>query len=383
MDPRGPIAQRFPLISRFRPACLPLPRRVHALVELSDTAVAKADPGLASSVYNQAALLASDIGLPHLARTWCHQHAAAYLHAAPLPAMSAIRALEPVVNLARLQIRAGNTEDGRHRLLTLYKAISDGTDAQFEDIHIPAELTTSDTDRHEVRAWLWRVVLADGTRTLTTAGRFDEALTHIETHHGIGQRMLDGRQVAVIAALGHDPAGAADIVAQTAPGEPWENAVTSCLAVMCNQLALHPAGPPLSELVNTYIQRQPHPGTTVFDTRLGLTILDLHDQPNSSAAHRIAKELHRRSIIATDGYAARECLANSRFTELVSTQETRASRELTRSCALGSGHLPAPHPTQLLRALRFSDEVIRAAAAELRATRPSSRARGAGRRSYP
>ncbi|MDR6980078.1 hypothetical protein J2X68_006816 [Streptomyces sp. 3330] len=374
MDPHGPVAQRFPLISRFRPACLPLPQRIHALVELSDSAVAKADPGLASSVYNQAALLASDIGLPHLARTWCHQHAAAYLHAAPLPAMTAIRALEPVVNLARLQIRAGNTEDGRHRLLTLYKAISDGTDAQFEGIHMPAKLTTSDTDRHEVRAWLWRVVLADGTRTLTTAGRWDDALAHIEKHNGIGQRMLDGRQVAVVGALGHDPADAANIVAQTAPGEPWENAVTSCLAVICHQLAHHPVSSLLSELVDTYIQRQPDPGTTVFDTRLGLTILDLHHQPNSLAVHRIAEELHRRVTVATDGYAARECLANSRFTELVSAKETQAARELVRACAFGSGDLPAPHRAQLLRALRLSDEVIRASMA------PPSPSRGIGPR---
>lgn len=167
MDPHGPITQRFPLISRFRPACLPLPQRVHALAELSDTAAATADQIKASAVYNQAALIASDIGLPHLARQWCHQHAAAYLHAAPLSGRSAIRALEPVVNLARLQIRAGNTDDGRHRLLTLFNAIRDGTHAEFDGILIPADLTTG-TDRREVRAWLWRVILADGTRTLTT-----------------------------------------------------------------------------------------------------------------------------------------------------------------------------------------------------------------------
>ncbi|MBV9026933.1 MAG: hypothetical protein JO362_24775, partial [Streptomycetaceae bacterium] len=46
-----------------------------------------------------------------------YQHAAAYLHACPLPGVSAIRALEPVVNLARLQIRAGRADDGRQRLL--------------------------------------------------------------------------------------------------------------------------------------------------------------------------------------------------------------------------------------------------------------------------
>ncbi|MFJ4833608.1 hypothetical protein ACIP79_27410 [Streptomyces sp. NPDC088747] len=40
MDPHGPIAQRFRLVSRFRPACLPLPRRVHGLVELTNEAPA-------------------------------------------------------------------------------------------------------------------------------------------------------------------------------------------------------------------------------------------------------------------------------------------------------------------------------------------------------
>jgi hypothetical protein len=113
MDPHGPIAQRFPLVARFRPPCLPLPERVRGLVELADTAVKKSDQGLASAAYNQAALIASDLGLPDLAREMCHQHAAAYLHACPLSGMSAIRGLEPVVNLARLQIRASHTDEGR------------------------------------------------------------------------------------------------------------------------------------------------------------------------------------------------------------------------------------------------------------------------------
>ncbi|MFJ7062416.1 hypothetical protein ACIQVA_32670 [Streptomyces microflavus] len=102
----------------------------------------------------------------------CHQHAAAYLHAAPLPGMTAIRALEPVVNLARLQIRAGAADDGRHRLLHLFNTVTKGTSTQVEGVHVPADLTPTDTDRHEVRTWLWKVVLADGTRTLTTAGRW-------------------------------------------------------------------------------------------------------------------------------------------------------------------------------------------------------------------
>ncbi|WP_405824489.1 hypothetical protein OG705_29870 [Streptomyces sp. NBC_00838] len=358
MDPHGPITQRFPLISRFRPACLPLPQRVHALAELSDTAAATADQIKASAVYNQAALIASDIGLPHLARQWCHQHAAAYLHAAPLSGRSAIRALEPVVNLARLQIRAGNTDDGRHRLLTLFNAIRDGTHAEFDGILIPADLTTAGTDRREVRAWLWRVILADGTRTLTTAGRWDDALAHIEEHNGFGQRMLDGRQVAVLAALGHDPARASDLVASTASGEPWENAVTSCLAVMCRRLLHQPVDDLLAEVATNYIQRPPDPGTTVFDTRLGLTILDLLDQPDGPAARHITEELDRRVSAATDGYAARECLTTPRFTKLMTSREAQRARDLVRMCALETGDLPAPQAAQLTQALSLSDKVI-------------------------
>ncbi len=130
----------------------------------------------------QAALIASDLGLPDLAREMCHQHAAAYLHACPLPGMSAIRGLEPVVNLARLHIRAGRADEGRQRLLDLYKAVEAGTAARFEGVNVPADLTTTGEDRQEVRAWLWRVLLADGTRTLTTEGRWAEALAHIEAH---------------------------------------------------------------------------------------------------------------------------------------------------------------------------------------------------------
>ncbi|WP_435124402.1 hypothetical protein [Actinacidiphila sp. bgisy144] len=359
MDPNGPIAQRFPLISRFRPACLPLPRRVYGLVELADAAATKADQGMASAVYNQAALLASDLAMPDLARKMCHQHAAAYLHAAPLPGMTAIRALEPVVNLARLQIRAGHTDDGRYRLLRLYEAVTTGTTAQFEGVHVPADLTLSDTDRHEVRAWLWRVILADGTRTLTTAGRWAEALAHIEEHRGVGQRMLDGRQVAILATLGRNPADAAALVAETTPGESWENAVTGCLRVMCDRALLRPVSPLLDLLVDGYVERQPDPGTTVFDTRLGLTILDLLDPRQDDTAHQIAEELHRRAITATDGYAARECLATPRFASSLTLSQDRATRELVHECALQRGSLPELRTSQITKALRISDEVIR------------------------
>ncbi len=360
MDPHGPIAQRFPLVARFRPACLPLPARVRALVGLADTAVRKADQGLASAVFNQAALIASDADVPGLAGEMCHQHAAAYLHACPLPGMTAIRALEPVVNLARLQIRAGRGDDGRQRLLALYEAVSQGTAAQFEDVAVPADLTASPEDRHEVRAWLWRVLLADGTRTLTAKGRWNEALAHLEAHRGVGKRMLDGRQVAVLAALTtDDTTRAADVLADTAPGEPWEQAVTAHLTALCRRDAGQLTRPEVNDLMNTYLEGKAEPGTTVFDIRLGLTTLDVIGSVADPAARRVVDELHRRTVNTNDGYAARESLAHPLFHTLATDQQQQDCRNLVHVCALGSGALPDEQRDHLTAALRTSDRTIR------------------------
>ncbi|WP_328339840.1 hypothetical protein [Streptomyces violaceus] len=360
MDPHGLIAQRFPLVARFRPACLPLRERVRGLVELADTAVKKSDQGLASAVYNQAALIASDLGLPDLAREMCYQHAAAYLHACPLPGMSAIRGLEPVVNLARLQIRAGHADEGRQRLLNLYKAVETGAIARFEGVTVPADLTATGEDRQEVRAWLWRVLLADGTRTLTTEGRWAEALAHIEAHHGIGKRMLDGRQVAALAALvANDTAGVAGLLADTMPGDPWEQAVTACLTVLYRRDAGQPIDGHLADLVTAYLGRKTEPGMTVFDTRLGLTVLDAIGSAEAPAAHRIVEDLHRRTTDAEDGYAARENLAHPLFTEIATDRQVQDCRALVHACALGAGILPDELRGELTAALRASDSVIR------------------------
>jgi len=360
MDPHGPTAQRFPLVARFRPACLPLPERVRSLRELADSAVKKSDQGLASAVYNQAALIASDLGLPDRAREMCHQHAAAYLHACPLPGMSAIRGLEPVVNLARLQIRAGRANEGRQRLLDLYKAVEAGTAARFEGVNVPADLTATGEDRQEVRAWLWRVLLADGTRTLTTEGRWTEALAHIEAHHGIGKRMLDGRQVAVLTALAaRDTAWAAVLLADTMPGDAWEQAVTACLTVLCRRDAGQPIGGHLADLVTAYSGRKTEPGMSVFDTRLGLTVLDAIGSAEALAGHRIVEDLHRRMSDAEDGYAARENLAHPLFTEIATDRQVQDCRALVRACALGTGILPDKLRRELTAALRASDSVIR------------------------
>jgi hypothetical protein len=334
---------------------------VHALAELADTAAKLGDPSMASTVYNQAALIASDIGDPDTARAMCHQHAAAYLHAAPLPGQAAIRALEPIVNLARLQLRAGQHADGHQHLLTLFDAVNTESPTQIENIAVPADLTATANDRQEVRAWLWRVLLADGTRTLTAAGRWTEALAHVEAHRGVGQRMLDGRQVAVLAALATgNTLGANNLLAATASGELWENTVTECLSVLCRRAAGRAWQRPLKNLVRIYLERSDGDELTVFNTRLGLALLDMVASPEGPTARLMVAELHRRTLKATDGYAAREALAHPLFISLATNREVQDCRGLVHACALEAGSLPSELlRSQLARALRTSDHTIR------------------------
>jgi hypothetical protein len=82
LDPTGPIARRFPLVARPRPACTSLAQRVTDLrnrAARESTAAGHQDTAGATAVFNLAALLASDCGLPDLARRWSHRLARAAL----------------------------------------------------------------------------------------------------------------------------------------------------------------------------------------------------------------------------------------------------------------------------------------------------------------
>lgn len=354
------VTQRFPLVARPRPAGLPLPRRIHTLADLADTAAKQDDPGVASTVYNQAALIASDIGVPEIARTMCCQHAAAYLNATPLSAKAAIRALEPVVNLARIQLRAGQLDVGRRGLMSLFEAITNESPAHVESITVPADLVATAEERKEVRTWLWTVLLADGTRSLTTQGRWDEALAYIEQHRGVGTRMLDGRQVAVLAELTHgDTNRAGDLLAETTTGDPWEQDVTAVLTLLRQLISERPSDQQTSNVAHAYLGRQAGHDSTVFDVRLGLTVLAAAAHSDHPAARDVVAEVHRRTVEAEDGYAARDALADSHFTKLATDKQVQECRELLHVCALGSGDFPEELLGVLVTALDISHRVIR------------------------
>jgi hypothetical protein len=202
------------------------------------------------------------------------------------------------------------------------------------------------------------VHLADGTRALTTAGRWLDAETHLQQHNGIGTRMLDGRQVAVIArATSGRPAAALRMLADTAPGEPWEAAVTACLAVLC-QPAGQPAGSGhLAAMINAYGQLDSDPTLIVFTTRLALSIIDSVGGAGEPALRATAHHAADAVRAASDGYAARDLLGHPTVATTLNAQQVN---DLTST--LDQSGLCQPLPDfsahRLDTALRLIEKVI-------------------------
>ncbi|GAA4205054.1 hypothetical protein GCM10022252_65000 [Streptosporangium oxazolinicum] len=85
--------------------------------------------------------------------------------------------------------------------------------------------------------------------------------------------MLDGRQVAVIAdTTAGDADGALALLADTLPGEPWENAVTACLNALCRRSTYQLVKADLAAMLECYRQLVFAPGLVVFSMRLGLSV---------------------------------------------------------------------------------------------------------------
>ncbi|MBC7277091.1 hypothetical protein OG984_02530 [Nocardioides sp. NBC_00368] len=358
-------ASRFPLVARPRPTCLPLPQRVSGLHELATEARERRDASLATAVFNLAALLASDCGMPALARTWCHRLAITAIEHDHDPRY----ALEPVVNLARLHIRAGEGSAAWTLLETLFQAIDTRTDTTIDGLTIPAARLTRTPDSHaKARTWLWSVLLGTGAHAFAAAGRWDEASIRLDQHNGVGERMLDGRQVTIIA---HATAGryqqARTMLNATHPGEPWENAVTAALHLHLPLADADPAEQVAPALAAHHALGSIKAGLTVFHTRLGLTLVDAlgPDHPN---AEQIAMPLIRHA--ANDGYAARDLLAHPGCLSIASPQQIARLTELVADCGLGHRTMTAEHLAVVADALDTAESVIAHTALGQYATEP-------------
>jgi hypothetical protein len=327
---------------------------VNELTDLAHAAVTQGDPIKAAAVHNQAALIASDTGIPDLARTWCHRHARLHLAHTPLDCPAARRALEPLVNLARLRIRAGHGEAAYRLLTRLYTAVTTHTDTTIDGTDLPAALTATEEDHQEVCQWLWSITLADTARALTSAGRWNDALTHMRDHHGIGHRLLDGRQIAIIAALTTDhPDHALALLDDCTPIDAWEHAISGCFA-------LHSGSDPAAAHLTQHYEQVPlRPEIAVFRTRLGLAILDAEHTDHLSI-DAFTAQLIQRTLDTCDGYAVQDLISEPRCTAHMTSKQTAAADAFVEDCRLGSGRLPAIAHDALIKALDMTATVLHA-----------------------
>jgi len=233
--------------------------------------------------------------------------------------------------------------------------VIDGSDISFTG------LTSDAGDHREVVRWLWSVLLADGTRALTRAGRWPGALQHAQQHKGIGQRLLDGRQVAVLA---HCAAGdhktAQSLLAATSTPTPWEEAVAACMKVLCRTWAGQPASTAIATMTGRYLSLEPAREHAVFRVRLGLSVLDLAGN-GADGAHRVqqvAETVTRDALGAADAYAAHDALSHATCLSHTTASRSRALTGLVRAAGLGLGTMPADVQDDLMGSVAASETSI-------------------------
>ncbi|MGW9196593.1 hypothetical protein [Micromonospora chersina] len=237
--------------------------------------------------------------------------------------------------------------------------MSSRTDTLIDGHPLPtSRLTWTEDDHREVRRWLWGVLLADGARALATTGRWKEAHDHLQQNKGVGQRMLDGRQVAVIA---HATTGqlerARSIIAETVCGEPWEEVATACLAYLCTKAACEPEGPNLDELLRCHQRLTPTPSLAVFYTRLGLTVVDAGgvDHPD---VRSLAAGLINQALTSDDAYVARDLLHHGDILTVVDASSRAKLAEILQASGMAHRGIPDTAHERLLQALTVSRAAI-------------------------
>jgi hypothetical protein len=362
-DATHAAVRRFPLLGRPRPACPALPLRIQEITDAATDARRNAEHRMAHAahVLNKAALVASDCAMPDLARHLCWQHIDTYRRIQrPLTIIEALYMLEPVLNLARLDIRANHGTTALRLLEAMHQAVTRRRDLTVGDHTLPtATLVGGQHDRRQLREWVWLQLIGEGVRALALADRWADAAEHARTYNGIGVHLMEGRQAAIIAhcVQGDLPQGLR-LLAESTPTQPWEQEIATCLHMMCTeptdtQMAHH-----LTTAITRYPARTPMAGYASYRARLGLTIATLASAIRPDLATNLLGQIAEDAIDSTDGYAARDVLG---FREPIDGITDRQHRDLTRLAAesgLGVGTLPEPALQRLTTAANDAVTVL-------------------------
>ncbi|MCF2531155.1 hypothetical protein [Yinghuangia soli] len=355
----GQVARWFPLVARPRPTCPPLTTRIDEVCELARSAATAGGDALAraAATHNKAALIASDCGMPELARSLCWRQAEIFLRAQPLGAQQARCALEPLVNLARLRIRNGDGDDAYQLLDALARAVRARTAATIDSRRLSFhDLTATDQDHQTLCRWLWTVLLADGTRALAAAGRWHDAATHAAIFKGVGARLLDGRQVTILA-LAYDKQLdlAAALLEQSAITEPWEHAVQGLLHIFCQRMAGGTTQPNAQRMLyaaHTLLQEHA-PATAVFRTRVALTALALSDAIDGPLTNQVRDALI--TAASNDAYTARDVLGHPHLHTALTADQRLNLATVCQAAGFDTRAIAVPFHNRLIAAVELAE----------------------------
>ncbi|MDG4820212.1 hypothetical protein O7628_32425 [Micromonospora sp. WMMD956] len=367
-DTVAAAARRFPLLGRPRPDCPALPLRMKEITDAANAALRKPGHGMADAahVLNKAALIASDAGLPDLARRICWQHIDAYLRLArPLTVLEARYMLEPVFNLARLQIRAEQGAPALRLMEAMHEAVTRHIDLVVGDRTLPtANLVGDRAERRMLRQWVWLQLIGEGTRVLALDGRWDEAAEHARSHNGIGAHLMEGRQAVIIAAcLQGDPEYGRRVLTESALTQPWEQQVAACLSLMCATPA-RPAKPQhLTVLTERLALPITAPNYASYRARLGLAGAILANATQPELATRLLHHTARQAIDTADGYAAHDILGFREPLQGITADQHAALRRIATTAGLGLGELPEEAVRHLTTAADMAVQALAAPAA--------------------
>ncbi|WP_037819988.1 hypothetical protein [Streptomyces sp. NRRL S-146] len=352
------IAGRIPLVRRTKAPALPLEERINHLTGLTVAPAGASHHDLvarACGVLNYAALIASDVGLPDLAEDLCWRQHQVFTNAGRLSGPIAVMSLMPLVNLARLLTRAGQGETAYSLLICLNDAARhrNKTDIDGRTVDLSA-LTGTDEDHRTVCQELYVTLLVDGARALAQIGRWTDAADAMAQHRGIGNRLLDGRQIKIMALMeqGLDQQ-ARDLIDTTQPTEPWERAIALLLHAHCRPEDTPVPEPHLDRTVDAAVQLldHPDPSAAAFQTRTGLSALELDRTGRHSA--RVLDSLV--SVARLDAYAARDALHHPVAASTLDGRATAALNAVIAAAGLGSGVLSAHHHEALTGAVGHAE----------------------------
>lgn len=348
------FAHWLPLVPRPRPVALPVTDRIAALQAGAERArQVYGDLAAATAVLNKAALLLSDAGHPDDARDLCWRQFEIFRQHAPLAGTPATWALQPVVNIARLLIRARQGEQAHAILRSLHHAATNPGAVVIDGVPIDLGQLVVPGAASEIARFTWTTLLADGTRALTSARRWAEATTYAEQHHGIGDRLFDGRQAAILAQLdAREPDQALSLLDETRIEEPWEHVVAACLRGACLTSAGRSADLDLDQLVALITALDPAPALVVFRIRATLLLL----------RYTIARADQLTGVVdglvsQADGYTARDLLAAD--TVLVTLTDTnRRALSTILDASVTQATLPLEAVEQVMDAAHTAEQAL-------------------------